>query len=76
MKIACSISLNIKDKHKKQIFYDILRRHSEGEIKNRAKVCFKDEKIYIEAKDIMAFKIAVNSLIRYFSVLEDAWEIE
>jgi len=75
MHLSCSINLEFEDEHKKTIFYDLLRAHAEGEIKGRAKITFKDNRIHIEAKDISAFKIAISSLIRHISVLEDAWDI-
>ncbi len=70
--IRATIEMDFSDK---RLVLEVLKNSLSTEIKGRAKIEFKDNSVIITAKDINAFKIAVNSLIRSLKVGLDALEI-
>lgn len=70
--IRATIEMDFSDKG---LVLEVLKNSLSTEIKGRAKIEFKYNSVIITAKDVNAFKIAVNSLIRSLKVSLDALEI-
>ncbi len=69
MEIECVVQF------KERIPEEILNTHLGKEIKGRARLEIKNGQIHIHAKDLNAFKIAINSVIRILHAFESSQEI-
>ncbi len=70
--IKATIEIDFSDSG---LVLEVLKNNLSKEIKGRARIEFYKDKVVITAKDVNAFKIAVNSFIRSLKVSLDALEV-